>query len=492
MENPEVAEIDLILVKKRSLTGVFSLISRSFFIQGIALASNFLLTIFLNPETFGVFFLVSAFISFFSYFSDVGLAAALIQKKEKLDLEDLRTTFTVQQVLVLLLFAVIFILSPFVGKWYSLSREGLWLFYALGLSFFLSSLKTIPSILLERNLNFNLLVIPQIIETVVFNLVAVFLAWRGFEITSFTFAVLARGIVGLVAIYLISPWKIGFAFSKNSLKRLLRFGVPYQANTMMAVIKDDLMTIFLGKVIGSTGLGYLGWAKKWAEQPLRFFMDNVSKVAFPAFSRLQDDKQKLANAVEKSLFFLAFLTFPILIGFSVLASDLVRVIPRYSKWEPAILALYLYVFNSVWATISTPMTNLLNATGHIKKTFKLMVMWLILTWALMPVLGLRYGYNGVAVAASIISLSSVVAIIVARRVVRFDLINPVIKPLAASLIMGVAVYFFNPNLSNLTVSIVLRLLTGGILYFLFSYLFIGKALFSDINKIYTEFKNRKK
>ncbi|MBU2577198.1 oligosaccharide flippase family protein [Patescibacteria group bacterium] len=492
MENAETAEIDITLVRKRSLTGVFSLITRSFFVQGIALASNFLLTIFLDPKTFGVFFLVSAFISFFSYFSDIGLAAALIQKKEKLDLKDLRTTFTVQQVLVLLLFAIIFILSPFVGRWYSLSKEGIWLFYALGISFFLSSLKTIPSILLERNLNFNLLVIPQIIETIIFNLVAVFLAWRGFEITSFTYAVLARGVVGLVAIYIISPWKLGFAFSKDSLKRLLRFGVPYQANTMMAVIKDDLMTIFLGKVIGSAGLGYLGWAKKWAEQPLRFFMDNVSKVAFPAFSRLQDDKQKLANAVEKSLFFLTFLTFPILIGFSVLASDLVKVIPRYSKWEPAILALYLYAFNSAWATVSTPLTNFLNATGNIKKTFRLMVMWLTLTWALMPVLGLRYGYNGVAVAASIISLSSVVAVIVARKIVKFDLVNPVIKPLAASLLMGVIVYFFNPEMSNLTLSIVFRLLVGGSLYFLFSYLFIGRTLFADINKVYTEFRNRKK
>ncbi|RJR23673.1 hypothetical protein C4578_03935 [Candidatus Microgenomates bacterium] len=491
MENAETAEVDLALVKKRSLTGVFSLISRSFFVQGIALASNFLLTIFLDPKTFGVFFLVSAFINFFSYFSDVGLAAALIQKREKLDDKDLKTTFTVQQILVLLLLAIIFVISPFVTKWYSLSREGLWLLYALGLSFFFSSLKTIPSILLERNLNFNLLVIPQIVETIIFNLVAVFLAWKGFEITSFTIAVLARGMVGLLVIYLISPWRVGLAFSKDSLKRLLRFGVPYQANTMMAVLKDDLMTIFLGRIIGPVGLGYLGWAKKWAEQPLRFFMDNVSKVAFPAFSRLQDDKQKLTNAVEKSLFFLAFLTFPILVGFSVLASDLVKIIPRYSKWEPAILALYLYAFNSAWATISTPMTNLLNATGNIKKTFKLMVMWLILTWALMPVLGLRLGYNGVAIAASVISLSSVVAVLVARKIVSFNLVNPVLKPLAASLLMGTVIHFLNPGFSSLTASIVFRLFAGGVLYFLFSYLFIGKTLFADIEKVYLEFKRRK-
>lgn len=484
------AEIDLGLVKKRSVSGVFSLVSRSFLIQGIAFASNFLLTIFLDPKTFGIFFLVSAFINFFTYFSDVGLAAALIQKKEKLDLRDLRTTFTIQQGLVLFLLLVIFLVSPWVKNWYGLNQSAILLFYALGFSFFLSSLKTIPSILLERNLKFNLLIIPQILETVVFNLLAVFLAWRGFGLASFTWAVLARGMVGLVSIYLISPWSIGFAFSRPSLSRLLRFGLPYQANTLVAVLKDDLMTIFLGRIIGPLGLGYLGWAKKWAEQPLRFLMDNVTKVAFPTFSRLQDEKALLQKAVEKALFFLSFLTFPILIGFAVIASDLVKIIPRYLKWQPALLALYLYCFNSLWATISTSMTNLLNAIGQIRKTFKLMMMWLVLSWVLMPALGIKFGYNGVAVATALIAFSSSIAIYLVYQEIRFDLWGSVVKPLLVAGVMGVFLYFFRPSLPNLTLSFLSRVLAGGVVYFLVSYIFFGQTLVKDISRILNEVRQR--
>jgi len=322
-------------------------------------------------------------------------------------------------------------------------------------------------------------------------LISVFLAWKGLGITSFTWAVLGRSIVGLILIYLISPWRPAIAFSSISLAKLLKFGIPYQANTFMAVVKDDLMTIFLGKVIGSTGLGYLGWAKKWAEQPLRFFMDNVSKVAFPTFSRLQDDKQRLKISVEKSLFFLSFLTFPILTGFSLLASDLIKVIPRYLKWQPALLALYLYSFNSAWATISTSMTNLLNAIGKIKTTFKLMIMWLILTWILIPIGGFKLGFNGVAMAAAIISFSSLVAIIVAKRQVNFDLSNTVGKPLLASFLMGITMYLGRITIGNLLVSLGFRILIGFFSYLLFSYLLIGRLLFDDIAKIYHEIrKNR--
>jgi len=331
-------------------------------------------------------------------------------------------------------------------------------------------------------------VIPQVLETVVFNVIVVILAWKGYGLTSFTWAVLARGVVGLISMYIISPWKIGLAFSKSSLSRLLRFGIPYQANTMIAVLKDDLMTIFLGKIIGTTGLGYLGWAKKWAEQPLRFLMDNVSKVVFPAFSRMQDEKENLKRAVEKSLFFLSFLTFPILVAFSILASDLVKIIPRYLKWQPALIALYLYCFNSAWATISTSMTNLLNAIGMIKKTFRLMLMWLGLTWILMPVLGLKFGYNGVAIATAIIALSSVIGIYIARKEVKFDYIFSIIKPLLASGAMGLVIYFFKPAFGSLPISILLRVLVGVVSYGVISYLLIGKSLFIDISRICHEFK----
>jgi len=490
MDGDAGLEIDLGAVKKRSFVGVLALTSRTFLVQVVSFASTFFLTIFLDPQIFGIYGIVTASIAIFRNFSDIGLAAALIQKKEQVTKEDLKTTFVVQQILAVLLFAAIFAVSPLLKRVYGFDQSAIFLLYALGFSFFLSSLKTIPSVLLERTLQFNLLIIPQLLETLVYSVLVVIFAWRGMGINSFSYAVLAQGIVGLIAMYIVSPWKPGFAFSRHSLRKLLKFGVPYQANTFVAMAKDDLMTIFLGKVIGTTGLGYLLWAKKWAEQPLRFFMDNVLKVTFPAFSRMQEDREELRKAVEKSVFFLAFLTFPILVGFSLLASSLVEVIPRWTKWQPALLALYLYCFNSAWATVSTTMTNLLNALGKIKTTFKLMLMWLVLTWVLMPILGVKLGYNGIALSAAIISVSSVVAVYCAKKSINFDLRSSVGKPLVASLSMGVVLFVFKPFIFNLWLSIGLRIFVATITYFFVSYILVGKSLLIDLSKIYHEIKKK--
>ena len=304
-------EIEIENVAKRSIRGIVALVYRTFTIQIIGLVANFLLTVFLSPSIFGIFFVVSAAIAFLSYFSDIGLAAALIQKKEAITDEELRTTFTIQQILVVSVVIIAFFSSGFVKSFYRLDDQGILLFQALVVSFFLSSLKTIPSIILERNLRFEKLVVPQIVENLLFYVIAVVLAAKGFGVASFTFAVLARGISGAITIYIINPWRIGFGFQKETAKRLLSFGLPFQTNSVLALIKDDLLIVYLGRVLPLAQVGYIGFAQKWAFAPLRLIMDNVIRVTFPSFSRLQHDKNVLGKAVEKSIFAACFLIFPI-------------------------------------------------------------------------------------------------------------------------------------------------------------------------------------
>lgn len=475
-------EITLEAVKERALKGVAILTGRTFFLQALSFASWIFLGVFLSPNEFGVFIIVSAIVNFLRYFSDIGLAAALIQKKEKISSSDLKTTFTVQQSLVLIILMVLYFATPFLEQSYNLSSEGKLLLYALGISLFLSSLKTIPSVLLERELNFSRFVIPEILENVLYNVTLVYFAWQGFGITSFTYAVLIRGVVGLVSIYVLKPWMPGFAFSRQSLGKLLTFGVPYQLNTFLATIKDDGMTIFLGKILGQSGMGYLGWAQKWSQYPLRLFMDNVLKVTFPAFSRMQDDKKTLAQSVTRSIFFVCFLVFPAVLGMLILAPLLINIIPRYEKWTPALVPLALVSINTIFAAATTQLTNLLNAIGRIKTTFKLMVMWTVLTWAIIPALAVRYGINGAAAGYALVGASSVIAIVIVYRIVRFSLYRSVFTPAIATIVMSVILMLVRGNLASSLMSVAVMVIVGGFFYMSVMYVLVGAAIVSDAKR----------
>jgi len=476
------SEITLEVIKHRALKGIAVLTGRTFLLSILSLIATGFLTVFLEPSEFGVFWIVSAIVNFLAYFSDVGLAAALIQKKEAVTEDELRTTFTIQQILVLVLLFLLFTASPFLARYYQLSQEGKILLYALALSFFLSSLKTIPSILLERELEFTKLVLPQILENLFYNVTSVFLAWRGFGITSFTYAVLVRGLVGLIAIYILRPWIPGISFNKNALKRLLSFGVPYQANTLLATIKDDGMTAFLGGILGTSGIGLIGWAQKWAYMPLRLFMDHVLKVTFPAFSRMQGEVKHLERSLSRSIFFVSFLVFPATAGLLIVAPIFVRIIPRYGKWEPALIPLALISVNTFFAAATTQLTNLLNAIGKIKVTFKLMVMWTLLTWILVPTLGLKYGVNGASFGYALVGSSSLIAMFVARRYVRFDIVDSILRPVLGTLLMSIILLLIRPFLAYEFMTVWVLIGLGAIIYLISMYSIVGASILDDAKK----------
>lgn len=476
------AEIELETVKSRAIKGVAALTGRTFILNVIAFVAQGFLWAFLSPSEFGVFWIVSAIVNFLVYFSDIGLAAALIQKKENPTSRDLKTTFTVQQILVITLLVILFFIRPILIRTYNLTPQGQFLMFALAISFFLSSLKSIPSVLLERRLEFGKFVIPQVLETFVYNIAVVFFAWRGFGISAFSYSVIIRGLVGLVTIYILQPWRPGISFSKKSLKELLKFGLPYQVNTLLAVLKDDGMTIILGSILGPAGIGILGTAQRLAQYPLRFFMDNVTKVSFPAFARMQEKKEELASAVTRSMFFISFLVFPSIVGLTVLSPVLIRAIPRYVKWEPALIPLVFLSVNTIFAAVTTQLTNMFNAVGKIKITFGLMIMWTALTFAAVPFLSWKLGVNGSGFGYMLVGISSVVAIAIARKIVSFSLWEAAIKPLLASLAMGAGLFILRSILSASFFSVGILVTFGSLVYGVVMYLLVGKSLILDVKK----------
>ena len=476
------SEISLQTVKERSVRGVVVLTGRTFLLQAIALVAQLFLFAYLGKYEFGVFAIVSAIINFLVYFSDIGLAAALIQKKETPTDTDLKTTFLVQQILIITIIAVAVILTPVFVQKYSLDADGRILLYALAASLLFSSLKSIPSVLLERKLEFVKLAFPQILEQLVFNVILVVLAMKGFGLRSFTFAVLARAIVGLVTIYILQPWKPGFAFSRKTLSGLFKFGIPYQINTFLATFKDDGMTLVLGGILGPVGVGILSFAQKIARFPLTFFMDTVTRVTFPAFSRMQDAKSDLERSVTRSIFFICLLVFPSLAGISILAPILVRVIPRYNQWIPALVPIVFIAINFAFAAATTQLTNLLNAIGKIKITFYLMIMWTVLTWALIPILAIKFDVLGAAIGYSLVGASSVIAVIVAKKYVNFSITASIIRPAIGTIVMSMALIIMRKFLSVSLPSMGVMIGVGAVVYAISMISMVGLTLIEDAKK----------
>lgn len=481
-----MSEFEIAKVGKRSVGGIFALISRTFFLNIISYGASLVIFTILTPREIGVYTAAIAGQRVISFFADFGLGAALVQRREKLTRDDLTTVFTLQAFVTLFLFLLVLLTQGFIVSFFKLGEAGSRLFLVLVFLVFLSSFKTIPSILLERAINFQKLIAPQIIEVFIFNLVLVTLVLKGFGINGYTWAFLISGIVGIPFYYIVSPWKIGIGITRESLGHL-RYGIQFQAKNVLATIKDDFLTVFLAKILSFTELGYIGFAQRNAFFAYRFIVDNVTKVTFSTYSRLQDNKKMLKTAIEKSLFFVSASIFPLISGIVVVSPYIISYFPRWQgKWEPALLSLIFFSLNALISSLSGILVNVLDATGRVRLTLKLMTLWTLSTWILTPILIYLYGYNGVSIASFLIALTIVLTIFLVKRVVEFSFFKSILKPLVCSVIMAVFV-FVSASLyavDLLTLSIII--VSGAFIYGFSLYAIARGDLERDIKMIFAK------
>ncbi|MBT4652000.1 MAG: oligosaccharide flippase family protein [Candidatus Pacebacteria bacterium] len=483
-ELEELMDDDISEIKEKSVSGVVSYFLRTAFMQGIGLVAIIILSAFLSPSDFGIYGFVTQIIGLLIFFSDVGLAAALVQQKKNPDNEEYKVIFTLQWILSLLIVGVILLLiwTGFIQQ--KVGIAGVWVLLSLAVSFPLATLKTVSSIKLERKLLFQKLVVPQIFEQIIFYSLLIALAWKGMGVLSYAYAIIARSIVGVIVMWIIEPWKkIGFLWNTKILKSLLNFGLKFQFNDFLARIKDQLFYLILGIFLPLDQFGYIQWAKNWSMYPYNLTVQNVMAITFPTYSRLQHRLDILKRAIEKSLFFISLAIFPILVGMSIFIWPLTQVFEKYNKWEPAIFSFIFFALSIGWAAISTPLVNTLNAIGHINQTLKLMGMWTVLTWVLTPVFIWKFGFNGVALSAFIISFTSLLSIRMVKKHIPVVIIPQIKSALLAAILMAIVGYlginYWARDIYRLLLGVVI---TSGV-YGLSITLLDGKKIFVEIKSL---------
>lgn len=454
--------MDTKTIHKKLTKGFLSLTLRKAILDVVNFVTIYVILASVLPfSLLGIFVIASGILTFFSYFSDFGLAGAIIQKKEVTE-HDLKTTFLIQEIIAGIVTVFVWFFAPVLASYYNFDEGGMWLIRSLGVGFFLTSLKVIPSVLLERELRFERIVWTDIIEAIVFNGLLIYLSFNNYGIWAFSWAILAQRVSGLLAIYTLAPWRVRVGFSKQSAKELFHFGIPFQLNSILALLKDRLTPLITAFILGSEKTGYLSWAQGIANRPLEV-MSIVIRVTFPAFSRLQHDKDALKAIVEKALFLTVALLYPILFGIIAVLPIFIEVMGK-QKFQPTMHLIYIFIFASFWAIPSTTFTNVLNAVGKIKITLILMVMWTLLTWILAPIFAIYFDYTGVAVAYLIISFTSIIPIVIVSRMFNIDVIATIIKPFVSSALMASILFLTSLYLPKNLLVLLTLIILGGVIY----------------------------
>ena len=357
---PVEAGLDVASLGQRA---VGQLVVRAFVVRGITLLGTIALARLLTPAEFGAFAVITVVVAFLAILGDFGTSAALIQQDHDPTPQELSTAFVSQLVIWGTVGTIIWLVAGLLPQLVpSISPEATGIARLLVIALFLGGLRAVPTVMLSRVLRFGPLAIVEIGQQIVYFGFAVALAVRGYGIWSFAIAAVAQSLFATIVINVAYGHWLGLGFDWPIARRMWGFGLAYQAGNALAWARDAVVPVLGGLAGGLDAIGYLGFA--WRNGQLVTAVEQiVSRVAFPAFSRLQRDPISQA-AMTRSSIELVMLAVATIQGWIVATAPVLVPIVFTSRWAPAIVPLQIVCLGSLATGPTYVLRSLLYSRGE--------------------------------------------------------------------------------------------------------------------------------
>ena len=439
--------------------------------QALILLRTIVLARVLTPGDFGLMGIALLAISALETFSETGFRTALIQKKE--DAEDyLDIAWTVSALRGLVLFAILYLAAPYIALFFD-TPAATPIMRVIGVSMLLRGLTNIGVVYFQKELEFNKQFVYQLSGTIADLVVGITAALVLRSVWALVFGLLAGNVVRFIMSYLIHPYRPWLNFNLRQSKELFDFGVWMLGSSIVVFLARQGDRVFLGKILGVTALGFYQMATRFADLP-GSQIGVLSRVAFPAYSKLQDNTPKLGIAYLKVVRFVAFLTMPLAGGIFALGPQFTQIFLG-EKWMPMVPALRILAIAMIIKPVVATGSALYNAVGRPRLTFMtILATSIVLTTAIYP-LTVLWGLSGAAwavlisycITGLIRSFYNIkVAGVRAREYGR-----ALLTPLIGNAIMSTALFALGMLLNQFQwMGFLISVLVGTVTYFSFAFL----------------------
>jgi O-antigen/teichoic acid export membrane protein len=398
-------------------------------------------------------------ISTLETFSQTGFQAALIQKKANIK-SYLDTAWTVSAMRGTILVGFLFLSAPFVSEFFN-SLHATLIIRVISVSVLFTGFNNIGIIFFQKELEFKRQFYYQLSGTLTNFGVAIALAFLLKNVWALVWGGLAASFVQLILSYFVHPYRPKIRFEKAKFNQLFSFGkwVLGQSIVLFLITQGD--DIFVGKMLGVTALGFYQMAYLISNLCATEITHVISGVTFPAYSKMQDDLERMKQACIKVLGLTCFISFPLAAGILVLAPELTLVILT-EKWMPMVSALQVMCCFGAMRSIAATFGPVYRAIAKPDIPLKINIIHLSFLCIVIYPMGVKWGILGVAVA---ISVSMIVALVLTSikimsvlRVKFMQLFIPVIISIIAStacglLVIGAKAFFENVNCYSLSILI---------------------------------------
>ncbi|MBI3169149.1 MAG: lipopolysaccharide biosynthesis protein [Chloroflexi bacterium] len=402
--------------------------------------STVILARILTPEDFGLVGLASVLAGYLGTLHALGAGEAFIQSKASPKVTaNVTFVFSMASGIVLFLFSVL--ITPFVVTFFQEPRIRL-IFPALASTYILTGFTVIHDALLVKELHFQERLIPTLAQSIGKGVTSIVLALMGFGAWAIVWGVLVGTLIKSIILIMIKPWKPSRDWDSQVMRNLFGFGKFIALQNILGALEENVDYLIIGRRLGTADLGLYKLGYQTPELTITSLPSVIASVVFPAYTKLQDDREALQRSVYKTMEIVSWLVVPAGVGLAMISSAFVLTFYT-EKWAAAIIPMQLLSLYAMVYTVTYNFGDAYKAIGRPDILNKLSLSTIVLTiFALW--IGSYYGIVGVAWGHLIrVTVIGAVQVMIVKNVLGVSpahIVSAIFKPLFSAGLMALGMW----------------------------------------------------
>jgi len=339
----------------------------------------------LTQEDYGMVGVLSIFSLIASAIQESGFISALANRKE-IKHEDYNAVFWFSSLAGLTMYLILFACAPLIAQFFHTPELTPLARYSF-LGFLVSSTGVAHSAYLFRTLQVKQRTMASVIGLFLSGTIGVTLAYLGFAYWGIATQSLVYIATTTSCYWFFSPWRPTFHFHFSPLREMFAFSSKLLITNICHHIHNNIFSLILGKFYTVSDVGNYNQANKWNAMGHSFIHGMVNSVAQPVLAQVADDKERQLRVFRRMMRFTCFISFPIMLGLSLTAPELIT-IAITDRWIESAKILQLLCISGAFIPIIGLCSNLVISKGksniYMWNTLSLVLVQLITALLLYP------------------------------------------------------------------------------------------------------------
>jgi teichuronic acid exporter len=374
-------------LKEKSFKGLGWSFVESLSGNGLSFIVGLILARLLSPADFGLVGMTVVVLAISNSIIDFGFTTALIRKGDCTD-TDFSTALIFNVLVSLVIYVTIYVSAPLVSTFFGEVRlTGI--IRLLSIAILFNAFAIVQNAMLAKRLNFKVISVLSFASAVFGGAVGIYLAVNGFGYWSIICQILAKQFLNVCLVWIVVGWRPTLNFSVASFSYLFHFGYKLVLSGLISTLNTNLYYLIIGKIYSPAQLGFYTRAESFNAIAATNLNGAINRVFLPSLATLQDEPERLRNALKK-VNVSSFLVCATIMIFMAATAPSVIAILLGKKWEESIVLLQLMSLASLFLPLNAMNRDMLMIKGRSDLFLRLQVIKMLLV---LPGIAVAYFYS---------------------------------------------------------------------------------------------------